>query len=153
MRSQRRLVVTIFWEIILQVADQLKCYSLKAFESSKVSSGFGLKGSVSLKRIILAGSFVRRDKLKIQRHVPKNWWHTRSETSQLYRVHCKKSTENTVAQVYVGFKAEIITKPQTPTVKLRKNCKMLSCCSMTNDRTPFSRRKCYFASSRLITCN
>lgn len=67
--------MTVFWEIheiILPIADWLKCYSLKASESSKTTSGFGLKGLVSLKTIILAGSFVRRDKLKTQRHVPKN---------------------------------------------------------------------------------
>lgn len=127
MRSQRRLAVTVFWEIhetILQVADWLKCHSLKASESSKTSNGFELKGSVSLKRIILAGSFVRRDKLKTQRHVPKNWLVIRGLTTlsgTLQEVHgeycdCKVPVNLlaiTLAQVYVGFKVEIITKPQT----------------------------------------
>jgi len=67
--------VTAFWEtheITLQVSDRLKCHSLKAFESSKTSGGSGLQGPVSFKRIISAGSFVRRHKLKTQWHVPEN---------------------------------------------------------------------------------
>lgn len=60
----------------------------------------------------------------------------------------------TLAQVYVGFNVGIITKLQPLIVKLlRENCKTLSCCCTTNYRTPFSRSKCYFANSRLITCN
>lgn len=89
-----------FWEmhkIILQVQ---KCHCLKAFRSSKPSGGFQVKGSVSLKGIILAGCFVRRDKLKTQRNVLKKLTGDQRPHSS-YQVHCKESMENSVTMKFL----------------------------------------------------
>lgn len=124
MRPQRRLPVTVFWgmhEIVLQVQ---KCHSLKAFRISKSSRGFQVRGSVSLKGIILAGCFVRRDKLKTQKNVLKNWQVIRDLTAlsgaqqEVHGEFCDHKVSVTLlatalAQVYVGFKVETITKQQT----------------------------------------
>lgn len=130
--------MTAFWEIheiILQVADGLKCHRLKAFESSKTSSGFGLRGSVSLKKIILAGSFVRKHKSNTQRNVPKNspvmrdLAALRGTLQELHGEYCdcevpRNLVATALAQVDGGFKVETLTKSQTLLKLLReKNAK------------------------------